>query len=793
MQTTYHLINEASAELIFALRNTGAADQPASVAVDCVSELGGKDNPNQRIHQLEYGTGFLVKGDRHEFYVIVHNGEMTTDVDAFWFGPSSQRDSNRWGQTTSSIFVGQESAFAFSWQNRLVRARGSLQLTVVFRFGPTTPPVLNVTAQPSQSVERFGSIRFTGSVSGAYPSNVWLFVDSGTNGKVMLHNHVRGSFRVDFGLTPLHLVNGRHLFSVFAVDQLGGISQSSSWSINVVGPAMTPASTRSAARPTESPVPGLVIQYTTAVSGTNFDIFGLDDGVKVPTTVDDRGYETVVKVGEKIGYLVSGRPQTISDVTVSTWLLPHGQDIEVVFNVMNDANEDRTVSLAVSADIWVGGSTMTDLILLSYMSGFQMQTPVYTYSFVGRYAPLVTDIDTFWFGRTNRRHECLWDQVWDPLLGQNRSAIAFSWQNRKIGAHKGATYSAVFWFGEIAATPTMSLSSSLPPSVYEPGLLTFSGQVVDGTPGSVLRLNVLVDSRVAITIMSDLRSGTDFTASTKLSEYGIEPGAHLLDVFVTNHHGVSSDTVTINVTLLSFITDIHLDPNSETIVSSHSNPVRISGEGVLRGEDGDLSLAVVNITRGAIVSSNQLTLTNELVMTGASRLQPIGEDNQIFISDGIEVVFIGVGRDLPGIDLGAVGRYYSSVPSKFRVVLNKNAFPTRDDVSAFYVPLVVAYTLSACDRWLGVSVVEPDWFEFLCDPSRDAFVAEDEKRTLVLMGRRGGLKSALVLVLALIVSLVVITVAIVTLNWLNRKREPVSDSVSSQDGPFTNTSQKLMS
>jgi hypothetical protein len=308
------------------------------------------------------------------------------------------------------------------------------------------------------------------------------------------------------------------------------------------------------------------------------------------------------------------------------------------------------------------------------------------------------------------------------------------------------------------------------------------GQVRDTTPESVLRLKAIVDSRLAITVMSDLISGTEFSSvSIKLSEYGIEPGVHLLDLFVTNNYGVSSDQVTVNVTLLSFITDIHLDPNSDTVVSSHWNPVRISGVGVLRGEDGDLSLFDVNITRGSTVSSNQLTLRNELIMNGGSRLALIDDDSQIFISDGIKIVFIGDGRHLPRIDLGAVGRYYSAVPSKFRVVLNKNAFPTRDDVFGFRVTLVTARTLSACDRWLGVSVVEPDWFEFQCDPTRDAFVAEDDVRVLQLKGKQGGLNSALLLLLAIGVSLVVIIVAIVTVNWINRKRGPVSDSMLAQD------------
>jgi hypothetical protein len=39
----------------------------------------------------------------------------------------------------------------------------------------------------------------------------------------------------------------------------------------------------------------------------------------------------------------------------------------------------------------------------------------------------------------------------------------------------------------------MSLSSNMQVSIYEPWLLTFNGQVLDTTPGSVLRLNAIVD------------------------------------------------------------------------------------------------------------------------------------------------------------------------------------------------------------------------------------------------------------------------------------------------------------
>jgi hypothetical protein len=349
-------------------------------------------------------------------------------------------------------------------------------LTLVFRFGQTAPPGLNVMVQRSHVVDRLDSIHITGAVSGTYLLKVWLFVDDGTAGKAALKGQVRGTFRVDFMLASLRLSTGHHQFIIFAVDQLGGISQPSSWMILVVGPVMTPAPTRSIARQTRSPIPGFVIQYSTAVSEVNFDIFGMNDGVKVPTTAENTGYEILLSVGDKTGNLLNGRPQTISDITVSTLFVPHDRDmIKVIFNVMNEANEDRTVSLAVSATIAVGGSALTDLVLLDYMAGFQMQTPAYTYSFVGRFAPLVTDLDNFWFGRANRRRESLCDQVSASLPGQNRSAIAFSWRNKKIGTHQGVNYSAIFWFRDILARPTMSLSSNMQVSIYEPGLLTFNG------------------------------------------------------------------------------------------------------------------------------------------------------------------------------------------------------------------------------------------------------------------------------------------------------------------------------
>jgi hypothetical protein len=141
--------------------------------------------------------------------------------------------------------------------------------------------------------------------------------------------------------------------------------------------------------------------------------------------------------------------------------------------------------------------------------------------------------------------------------------------------------------------------------------------------------------------------GTEFSSvSIKLRESGIEPGVHLLKVFVTNNYGVSSDQVTVNVTLLTFVTDIYLDPNSHTVVSSPGTP---------SGSPGSEST----------VSSNQLTLRNELIMNGRSRPAPIDDDRQRFISDRIKIIFIGDGRHLPRIDLGAVGRHYSAVPSQF--------------------------------------------------------------------------------------------------------------------------------
>jgi hypothetical protein len=443
--------------------------------------------------------------------------------------------------------------------------------------------------------------------------------------------------------------------------------------------------------------------------------------------------------------------------------------IFVSFDIINHADETRIVSLSVAADICLGGIEGPHLTPFGHESGLLMETSGYTFSFVGRWAPTVTDIDSFWFGHFLERHSHLWDQAHGSLLDGTDSGMTFAWRNRVVRPHSTHSLLTQFAFGSAWSMPILQLTTELPPVVNWPGNITVMGRVFDLTLDVFLRVNLMIDWSIVVSLASDMKSGADFAALITLGDHGIKPGYHDIHVFATNSYGLSCDEIALGGLLLnSIVTEIHLDTNYGTYTVSHTNPVVIYGVGALHGpQDGEFSFVTTNVTDGAIVYTNQLVLLSKLFMFGASAIKPLDGDGQIWISDELEITLFGDSKRVPSLDLGTVGKYFSGSPKKLSVFLNGI---TDGDIATFEKPLVVAQTLWACEAWTDVAVVEPSFFDFVCKPGSNGIVGKDEKRTLLLMGRKGEIKTEYVLILAIVLSIAVIILAGIVVICIKRRR-----------------------
>jgi hypothetical protein len=163
--------------------------------------------------------------------------------------------------------------------------------------------------------------------------------------------------------------------------------------------------------------------------------------------------------------------------------------------------------------------------------------------------------------------------------------------------------------------------------------------------------------------------------------------------------------------------------------------VTLKGRGRLVGRLSEpFNFTDVTIDPDSEVAADGLTVLRRLHMIGSSVLLGVSGD-WISVATGAEVILTAQGRTLPRINLGSVGRLYSTQPSRIVVELKEDEFSERE-LSTLHIELITGRTLAGCEQWISVASVSPEShrLSFACEPPNDASVDDSGMRAVVLQG-----------------------------------------------------------
>ena len=132
--------NNHYAKITYIIKNNSTVEKTIGVATHCDTQIGSNDGAP--IEKTTDGKGFTMTGSPYVYRFIGKNNYGVTDVDTYWFGKYSNRTSNMWNQVTSNSYSG-DSGFAYSWQNRNIKAGETKMYSVLIGIGSLKNPTQN--------------------------------------------------------------------------------------------------------------------------------------------------------------------------------------------------------------------------------------------------------------------------------------------------------------------------------------------------------------------------------------------------------------------------------------------------------------------------------------------------------------------------------------------------------------------------------------------------------------------------------------------------------------------------
>jgi hypothetical protein len=529
------------------------------------------------IYALPMGTGFDIRHGAAHFAVYTRDHPMVVDTDTYWFGAFSGRYNFYFTQTTDEQYLGDDSACALSWQNRIVPGYGSLTLSVVMTWiGSSSPPVLDMTGTVVPGlIEYVGTIDFHGTVTDDDGDLVSVFVivdDDYSRLIPILSESQPGGFSRSISVrTDLEMTIGAHTLKVYAVDQTGTVARNVvSYPIEVSGPTASPHGTpaktvtgthrqtptsssspyptRTLSRspaPTATPYPYFIMEESAPGWNSNFNIVGrTDDADQRVIQVAYSGFRTLIR--DDLGfnyYLYNREPQTTtSNLLCETHITLVGAAAVCVFAIHNQAEATQSVSVALSLDLLVNGADNAPCYEFAARNGFYAMGEASRLNFYVASHPLVVDADTYWFGPYQNWSISIWNQsTWSEFSGAD-SAMSMSWQNRPIAPGQRLVLSTVLTWGLGSSNPTLNVGSmSIPNPINWEANFTVSGTATD-PEGRPLTIIIVADgdySRLK-KLGNYIASGAAFSYQANFRELEIRGGEHLLEVMAIEITGAVS-------------------------------------------------------------------------------------------------------------------------------------------------------------------------------------------------------------------------------------------------------------
>ncbi|NLD94238.1 MAG: InlB B-repeat-containing protein, partial [Fibrobacter sp.] len=211
-----------------------------------------------------------------------------------------------------------------------------------------------------------------------------------------------------------------------------------------------------------------------------FDIMGFYYSGWKQTTCGDQGYVTSYKIGdsETVSIDATGEPQAmgLSGLTldIDFDFVSQGRALQVLYTVHNTGSENVNFSFGSHADTQIGSTDWAPISIFdptlataSLDRGFRMvstsnydvdtQGNYAQFNFFGRRSAGVTDVDSFWYGMYWESAYNVFTQVEDTSYSGD-SGMAYSWQNRTIGAGETQTYRVIIGIGGAESADVLGYS-----------------------------------------------------------------------------------------------------------------------------------------------------------------------------------------------------------------------------------------------------------------------------------------------------------------------------------------------
>jgi hypothetical protein len=346
---------------------------------------------------------------------------------------------------------------------------------------------------------------------------------------------------------------GWHEFAIYAIDNVGTISNRVSFEATFVAPTNTPSITAAAtvtvsgtpsssqsqtpppsqsvdepaAPPLPSNPPRLPIQFS--FDDDKLDIFG-DSGIRTSfggyeTRIRGQGSMSVTKIASNI--LLINFPVVAANVSLST---------DVFFDELDDAPV-----------------TVVDGNVVVYSSQFAL-------TFLGRLSGLADSFSEFWFGFEPLQYTHLFAQVHESLWYGSDSGLALSWRDVA-----DSTKSMMVMVG-LPETNSLTLAflTSIPSEIAATNSVDFDGNITSENGGAA-SIVLVIDSDAKFLIVENTLGPFNF--SLVPANYDVNSGSHNFTFFAVDAVGNASPPQ-------SFATNVVAQTRSPTPPACPSGPRR---------------------------------------------------------------------------------------------------------------------------------------------------------------------------------------------------------------------------
>jgi hypothetical protein len=572
--------SQNAALVIFNLTNSNPTSALVDLEVDGDLDFRGVDDPP--VAALSGGRGLIAWSDHYALTFVLRSSPLVTDVTTFWSGPADDIENNYWVQQRTELFYGEDSGLVWSWQRVSVPAGQVVTKAVIIKFGEPELNKLTLTldiAAVPETVTLTDVVQIPGVVTSEVPSAVvqlLILIDGGYG----LFYRWRPSvplgteFLFPFSARSFQAGAGSHTFALYAVDQLGTLSAPAKITVSVLAPTQTakrsptvtalPRATRTAARtPTRSSsrppaqtlppsAPALPIRIRPAERYGNFEVSGAYGDLFEVHLSSDGGFTTGLKIGhENLSSTAVGlKPFHFKGITLYTDFVNLSKNsVLVVYRLANDNREEIVVSLESDLDVQLNWDDGAPIASLPEKKGLVVYSRDFAFTLLGKGAPLVTDISTYWFGSYAEAENNYFSQTPDDDYFSDDTFFVISWHNISIPAGASVTKTfAIKW----ALPETNKLGIKLDPA---PGgavglaSVPLSGTVSSGKNSEKVSIFVVADGNFSNIqrIAENVAVNTKIQFAIDLAKFGLKPGEHQYVVSAVDTEGTISNGETVVV------------------------------------------------------------------------------------------------------------------------------------------------------------------------------------------------------------------------------------------------------